>query len=508
MRTQESTTYFSPKKVYLWVLLREKVWIIPMVLAVFFAFALIHVKRIGLGPNGYHKWRESDTAMVAENFSTNKMKFLYPSVNLIGEAGDGVVGMELPIYNFIVAQAYQSLGFNHLWPRLLSLSAGVFGVLGVWLLTSLITNDPKVASLASWTFAWSPLIYFYSYKIQPDIFGYSLSIWGIGLFIMWRRGLQPFYGVVSAACLAIAGGIKPTFLAVGLPMLVIYAQEADPWRIWKKPGLLLYGLTVLFVPLVWILHAKVLTAKFGEPYFYLGEQPLRELRGLLRPEFYQNVLLTWPIELALGIPSFASFLFAVCHRQVRAKIPLVIVPWILGGAFVLVLAAEHCATPHDYYFLVVLLPLSLIAAFGYSEMLSRGRWRYVAIVLLFSLPLFAVKRMEGRFSTAPNIITIRQKINEYFAHDLLDKSEPISENKPLALAVDHIPGFLLYVTGLRGFHMMPDGDISYFQRYRSQGARWVITRKDVFASTEWLAPFVKKQIVFDSDVILLELKEI
>lgn len=506
MLTQKNVTYFKLQKHFLWVLLRKNWRIVPLILGIFFAFALTHVNRIDLGPNGYHKWRESDTAMVAENFSTDKMNFFYPSVNLIGEAGNGVVGMELPIYNFAVAQAYQTLGFNHLWPRLISLCAGVLGVLGVWLLTILLTNNPCVASLTSWTFAWSPLIYFYSYKIQPDIMGYSLSIWGIGLFILWRREQQTFYGIVSAVCLAIAGGIKPTFLAVGLPMLMIYSQEADPWRIWKKPGLLLYGLTILAVPFAWMLHAKALTAKFGEPYFYLGEEPLRELQGLLRPEFYQNVFLTWPIELALGIPSFVSFLFAVSHRQIRARIPLVIVPWFLGGAFVLALAAEHCATPHDYYFLVVLLPLCLIAAFGYSEMLARRGWRYIAFVLLFSLPLYAVKRMEGRFSTAPNISAIREKINEYFAQDILDESESISGNKSRVLAVDNIPGFLLYVTGLRGFHMMPDGDISFFQRYKSQGARWVITRKDVFASTQWLIPFVKKQIKFDDDIILLELR--
>lgn len=508
MLTQQDVNYFKTKRHVFRSLLRENWQLIPIIIVILFVFSWTHVKRIDLGPNGYHKWRESDTAMVAENFSTNKMNFLLPSVNLIGDAGDGVVGMELPIYNFIVAQAYHLLGFNHLWPRLLSLCTGVLGVLGVWLLTILLTNNAKIASLASWTFAWSPLIYFYSYKIQPDIMGYSLSIWGIGLFILWRRWQQPFYGIVSAACLAIAGGIKPTFLAVGLPMLVMYAQEDDPLRIWKKPGLLLYGLAILSVPFAWMLHAKLLTAKYGEPYFYLGEEPLRELGGLLRPEFYQNVLLTWPIELALGIPSFAAFLFAVSHRQVRAKIPLVIIPWILGGAFVLILAAEHCATPHDYYFLVLLLPLSLIAAIGYAEMLSCRRWRYIAIVLLLSLPLFAVKRMEGRFSTAPNIIAIREKISDFFAHEVVAENVPTSGNKPLALAVDNIPGFLLYVTGLRGFHMMPDGDISFFQRYRSRGARWVITRKDILASTHWLNPFVKKQIMFDDDIILLELREI
>jgi 4-amino-4-deoxy-L-arabinose transferase-like glycosyltransferase len=104
--------------------------------------------------------------------------------------------MELPIYNFIVATAYQYLGFSHIWPRLLSLFAGAFGILGVWFLTRLLIDDMKIAYLAAWTFAWSPLFYFYSYKIQPDIFGYSLSIWGVVLFNFLRRIRKTFHGIV------------------------------------------------------------------------------------------------------------------------------------------------------------------------------------------------------------------------------------------------------------------------------------------------------------------------
>jgi hypothetical protein len=446
--------------------------------------------------------------MVAENFYSHQMDFFRPQVNLVGNAGDGVVGMELPIYNFAAAIAFRFWGFNHMWPRLLSVLSGVLALIGVWRLALFFGGDSRIALLSAWVFAWSPLVYFYSYKIQPDILGLALSVWGVLFFSVWRQKNKFIFCVLSWLCLALAGGIKPTFLSVGLPMLWIYGNESDPWRIWKRPELIIYGICVLVIPVAWMTHAKKLTESFGEAYFYLGENLLQELAGLLKWSFYQNVFLTWPIELALGVPAFVGIVIGVIIPRFRERVPKVVVPWLCGGGVVFILAAEHCATPHDYYYLVVVPPLSLIAAVGFFEMLQARKWRYLAMVLLISMPIYAIMRMEGRFSSSADIQALRGKVLALgWERSTLDNRSITPIFGPLTLAVDNVPGYLLYATGLRGFNMFPDGDPSYFDLYRRRGAKWILTRKSILESTGGLGPYLGKQILEDGEIVLFEVNE-
>src|SRR5688500_12663916 len=98
--------------------------------AILVAFVLVHLVGIDAPPNGFHVWRESDTATVAENFATEAMDFRAPRINMRG-LGPGIVGTELPVYTYATALAYRTLGFSHAWPRLLSLLGAT---LGLWFL--------------------------------------------------------------------------------------------------------------------------------------------------------------------------------------------------------------------------------------------------------------------------------------------------------------------------------------------------------------------------------------
>lgn len=454
-------------------------------------FLLLHGYGLRDAPNGFHTWRESDTATVAENFALHGMQFDRPEIRVVGDAGDSVVGMELPVYNYLVACFYRIFGFSHAWPRILSAIWGCLFIGGMYRLVRELGSGVRRALCAAFVAAWSPLLYYYSHKIQPDVMGLTLSIWGFFFFLRWRNHGHWGSMVISAMCLATAGGIKPTFLAIGLPMLWYLVGGPAGWRRLRHLSLWLYGLGVIGVPFLWLRHAQKLTDRFGDTYFYLGGHLLDELQGLLRSDFYQNVLVTWPTELALGLPSVVALLYVVIARHGRtelARIGRVVAPWLLGAMVVMVLAAEHCATPHDYYYLVMVPPLALIAAAGFDRMLSQPRFKWVATALLVLLPVNAVLRMNGRFGHSPDFYTVREDVLN------LSRDQSLPQGA-LTISVDTIPGYLLYRTGLRGYYtLIGDGEVA-FKKVLHKGAQWVVVRETRLGDAPWLKPYLGKELM-------------
>ena len=116
-------------------------------------FVVLHLYQLNAPPNGYHQWRESDTAAIAMNYYQEDMTFLQPRVNQRG-AGSGVTRSELPIYNYSVALVYQLVGPHHAVARLLTLLAACPGLWFFHRLTRRVLSQ-TAASLSVWALAFS-----------------------------------------------------------------------------------------------------------------------------------------------------------------------------------------------------------------------------------------------------------------------------------------------------------------------------------------------------------------
>ena len=125
-------------------------------------YFVAHLYYLSLPPNGYHHWRESDTAAVILNYHQESMNFLEPRVNQRGTTS-GVAGMELPLYNYATALVYTVTGPSHAAARTLTLLAACLGLWIFFCLTSLMVPQ-KAAALATWALAFSPLYFFYGFK--------------------------------------------------------------------------------------------------------------------------------------------------------------------------------------------------------------------------------------------------------------------------------------------------------------------------------------------------------
>lgn len=433
-------------------------------------FVVCHLRGIDAPPNGFHKWRETDTATVAENFATESMNFFAPRVNL-RDAGDGVVGMELPVYNYATALLHRALGFSHLWPRLLSLIAGIWLLFGIYAMARKLGGDEWTARIAMFLAAFSPLVGFYATKIQPDVLGLALTVWGFVQFLDWTDGPSKRSLLTSAACLALAGAVKPTFLFVGLPMAWILWTERGR-DFWREPAVWMLAGTVVLPAFGWLAYARGLSERVGSTYFYLGGDLLAEMQGLLSRQFYQNTLLTWPWEMALGLPATLILLLGFRRRFEGMAVTLV---WLAGAFVVFAMAANHCATPHDYYFLPAVPALVFGAASVARRMLEQpSTWRRAAtMLLLVGAAGYGVQRIQKRFDPAVDFAGAREL------------GSRAVERGALVLAVDPLPGDVFYRAGLKGFRAAPPLTERDLIKASRLGAKYL-----VLPATESLIPAV------------------
>jgi len=421
----------------------------------------LHLPYLNDGPNGYHRWREADTATVAENYATENGDFLAPRINQRG-TGDGIVGTEFPVYTYAVSLLYRMFGLHHALARLVSLLGVGLCLFASWQLVTLLAPSLELAAVFVWLTAFAPLVYFYGGKIQPDIWGLGFAVAGAVQLIQWTR--QESTGrLVRAACLlALAGLIKPTFFAVGLPLLFAVAYSRG-WRTFKRPELWLTAIAALLPTILWLHYAQGLNAHSGSHYFYLGGNTLDEMRGALTANFYSNVLLTWPFDLVVGLPFCLYFVVGAYawRRQANGRMMAL---WILGSLIVCAIAGNHCATAHDYYYLPAVPAFIFFTATGVTKALkSNSRiLRVVTLVLLIGAPLNGWARMRGRYEHTPSFKTTRAAVvNSPAFHQL-------------AVAVDDVPGYTLYMSGLKGFRLNRDAHLAELAASARAGAQYLV----------------------------------
>ncbi len=451
---------------------------------IFGLFFVSHLYRITDGPNGFHKWRETDTAAVAYNFFSEDWNFFQPRIDE-RENTSGVVGMELPVYSYLTAICYQVFGFSHAWPRLLSVLGALVFLGSLSAILRVMGASSVYANLAAYAGLASPLIFFYGRKIQPDMWALSLSTTGVYFFLKWHQQSKAMYSILSVLFLAVAGMIKPTMLCVGLPMLC-FVRAA-----WLKPRYFVIVFFVILPVFLWMSYAKITNQELGRHYFDLTLNLGKAWHYAYSPKFVLNLLVTWPWELVIGYTAVWFFLWGiVSFLRDRSSLSYFLFSWLLGGLVVCSVTADHVATLHDYYLLPLAPPLILITAKGAECALrSYKAWvRILAVLTLFVMPPAAFVRMFHRYGEPYDFHKTRA---------LADESIPKGAK---IITYDNIPGWLFYRVGRKGWRIQGASDLEKFSKARELGANYFVIEPSQNPDITLFRPFMSG-LVFEDQTI-------
>jgi len=430
-------------------------------------YALLHLYQIAAPPNGYHIWRESDTAVVAFNYYQFDLPLLQPMTNELSSMAAGL-RMELPVYCWLAAAGYTLFGTTHAIPHLITI---LFGCLGLVCFYGTIKawTDRLTALAAVIALAFSPLYFYYSFKIMPDMMMLGLTLCSVRLFTAFRQTNRLWILAVAATALALAACIKPFALAVLLPLLWL-SLRTDGSRPRKLGWFVVFAAASILPAALWMASTGWLLARTGVVGSFLDY--------LFTALFFKRLVLQWPWDLFVGWALVAPFIVGL-YIAIRRRVPAVILWWLLAGTVIIVLTARYSRI-HDYYSLIVVPALAALAGIGLRHM-WRGQWaRVIAIVLVIGAPVSAFLRVADRFNTNTGFEEIRTAAETMIPADAT------------VIVQDDTRGATrLYQLNRRGWYVASSKESDRIPAFIAQGAEYLVLAESIERFDPGLAAYVE-----------------
>lgn len=331
-------------------------------------------------PYSIHEWRQRDALSQTLRYMEPGRGLLEPAMHFQHADGGRGAGEFTGVY-YLNAHLWKAFGRPVPWTlRWTQAIALLFGLLALSRAVQRWSGSQRAGPWTAWAVLASPLIQFYgvNYLVNPSAL--------MAVFVAWWMWAQSesggqrrlMWAIGAAACLLVAGLLRPTMLLGGLPLVVRWWSRRNVG--WASA--LLLGAAVVFGTGAWVMWAKSYNAQHQSFYF------LTTLRPLWDTPDWRAV---WDSLTAVRLQE-------VYHVHVRyAMGALLVVAWAMrrgrwsvdAWAFALTLLGVlgygvlwyKNLDVHDYYLLEVLMLVPL-AATWLVQIWPEGRARTVFVVVL------------------------------------------------------------------------------------------------------------------------------
>lgn len=480
-------------------------------------------------------WRQSSTAMMAENFYRRNWNIFYPEVNWTGP-GPNYQGREFQTISYLSALLYTVLGQQDWVGRTVAILFGLWGIFALYQLVRRVWSvEHGLVSAA--VLALLPGSIFIERSFLPDAAMTALVTTGVWLLICYLQDDRP--RDLWFASLITAWGFlsKLPGLVIGLPMLYVI------WTIlWQKRQLYRHKLTQIgiaailtLLPVVaYYLWARHLSLSYP-PYHFAGSGNWLWDSGWQRwwqegyflPSLYRILkswLWTWPVMILVLVgfllpPPSGRLGFTWAEQRYRA--PWLFHGWMLAmGIYYLIGAKELVGNPWNLH--LVNPAAAALAAHG-----------IVAIASVIGIGLQG-SQLRRRSSAAflGTVIVLLLLIGGFSQRNLASMYYPYAQaGQQLGLALRQVsqPGDLavtlandlgdpvaLYYSRRRGWvfppaqpdrawgHQLPEDDreaIALLTDLQAQGADWLGMvnehRQEIERQHPQLATYIKRVYTFE-----------
>jgi hypothetical protein len=213
-------------------------------------------------------WRQSSTAMIADNYYRTNWNILYPEVNWTGP-GPNYQGREFQTVSYLAALMYTVLSPQDWIGRSTSILFGLWGIFALYQLIRLVWDEWH-AVIGAGVMAVLPGSIFIERSFLPDPAMVALVTTSFWLLIMYLRTERRRYLVFAGVIGALGFCTKITGLIVGLPMAYAWMATLG-WRRTlhnsKLVALGIFSILTLVPVALYYLWARHLAASFP-PYHF------------------------------------------------------------------------------------------------------------------------------------------------------------------------------------------------------------------------------------------------
>lgn len=341
-------------------------------------------------------WRQSDTATIARNFAENGMNIFFPQINW-GGAGPGYVETEFQLLPWLTAVTYLVFGGHVVLGRLISLAFMLVAAAAFWGIARRVL-PPLAARWALAAFFLSPAFMRWGTAFMPEATVLAFYLLALLGFLRWLREDRPVFLVWAAAATSAAALVKPTSLHLGL-VIGLWVVFAARDRL-RRPSLYLAGVAALVAPALWLRHAALLHATYGNTFGVIsgGDSKWGSLSLWLSPAFYLGNLRTETIFVygLVGLPlAVLGVVWLWRHRSPGAPAGSSPLPLLGAAAVALAIyyfaAGRYTSTDLGIQYHVYSLPYAALAVgAGITACVRWARGRIAPAVTMLAGAVLAV----------------------------------------------------------------------------------------------------------------------
>lgn len=215
-------------------------------------------------------WRQTSTAMMADNFYRRNWNIFYPEISWDG-AGPSYNGREFQTVSYLAALLYTVFGQQDWIGRSIALIFGVWGIFALYQLVRRIWDEERALASAA-VMALLPGSIFIERSFLPDPAMVSLITTSLWLFVVYLQSDRSRYLVLTALIFVWGVLTKLPGLAIGIPMVyAMFAILKRNHRLTAKKFLTI-GIAggIALIPIVaYYLWARYLALNYP-PYHFAG----------------------------------------------------------------------------------------------------------------------------------------------------------------------------------------------------------------------------------------------
>jgi 4-amino-4-deoxy-L-arabinose transferase-like glycosyltransferase len=407
--------------------------------------------------------------MIARNWARDLTPAWDPRVDCLCGGERGLHLIEFPVAAYVAAAAWRCVGGSlDVWGRLTTI---LFSLASVGLMYALVRrwHGRTAALAASWTLALSPvsIIYGQSFMLEPSLVCFTLATW-LALD-GWLQGGRTWKLALAAGAFALLLLTKIYMLVLLLPLAVLVRRRANQGQPGRLAPLIAATVLAMAPALSWYGYAwhtgRIDGPRAANIFFSLHTSARTHALGhplLATPDFYRRLFddLAGPALTPLGFGlALVGLMNAAWKRHAT---------W-LGSMALLVAVLPLKFYEMNYYDLVVLPPLCVLAGLGWQLLHDRIRPGRIAIAGTLLIGLLC----GLRYAVVPAFVTPRED------RAVLAAAAAVRAHVPAGSPVATLHGTnfdLLYYCDRGGWALVVD-DPRFAERLdqcRRSGARWLV----------------------------------
>lgn len=456
---------------------------------------LLHWHVLKLDLIGIHVWRQTQTQTVIYNFSFSDNSILHPQ-RFDLTTGSTALLYEFPIYQWLIAQINNIIGYSVMHTRIMSF---LFFIFFLWGFYKLLRHffQREIAFIVNALICFSPLLYYYCVNPLPDTLALASAALSLHFFFCFVKTKNNKHFIAFCFFLMWAGLIKLPYVLFG-GVYVLYK-----FKLWKEKNysaIFKYGL-ILFLFLIPIAawYIKVIPTWKGNGI----------TSGLINNQTsFMKLLNYFWLTLISSVPemltNYASCLFLVTGiilffkhgKSVNPEQNYFILLFFLFSAYFL-FELNMIENSHDYYLMPFLILIFLVVAVG-VRFFYQSSYKKIIFLITCIVPLTAWLRINHRWDIKspgffPEYLTEQKMIQSVLPKDAV-----------CIIDYDNSKFIALYYIKRKGYSML-EGEINQeliMQLYK-KGAHYLITQNSFFDINK-LADF-DTELLFNKELRIFKL---